>query len=192
MKTDQINDKEHLLEEFLFAAHELRAMHSAQYAARQSESHAEAILSGIQARNGIYITPNDMSVDDRDEFMLMSADAQLKKQQSYQILAAAQEQIALQENNLRKSFKGIKITFITIDQLYQPFESLWFSPTTNKWDKVQLNTTSVKGIVEDISLSENVVVLKPIYWQRKLNPNRKFLLVYIINPTTLALAVSAS
>lgn len=181
-----------LITEFTFAAQELSAMYTARHSAVESEAQAQQLLARLSAQNGLYITPHDMPEQTQTEFAARSADAQLKKLQSSQISYATQQQLQQQEQLLLKTYKSRKITFLAIDKSYKPFEAVWQNKHTGKIETVALSASTISGTISDISLEQNVVVIKPGFWQQRLNPDRKFFLAYIINPTTLQPAVQAS
>lgn len=181
-----------LIEEFSFAAKEIIAMLTANDMAKMSEANADAVVSQLFAQNGLYVTPHDMNSEVQAEFAAVSADAQLKRMQSSQISAATQSNLIEHNELLNKAFVKKKLHFTASDPKYKPFESVWFNPQTGGTDTVLLKTNSITGVVENINLEQNLVVLRPSLIQRKLNPNRGFLLVYIINPVTLDPAVTVS
>lgn len=174
----------------MIAAREISAMYSAVSSAVSSDEHMQQLVSHLPARNGLYVTPQDMDEQLRADFMAKSADVQLKKIQSAQISQATTSQIHQLEQALLKDLKGKKMTFTLRDKSFQPFDALWYKPQSGGLESVSLTTHQISGKIHDISLEQNLVVLTPGTLQRRINPNRKFFIVYIINPMTLEPAVS--
>lgn len=181
-----------LIDGFAAGVQDLAAMYSAEQSAASAEQRAQGLVNRLYAQNGLYITPHDIPSDTQTEFAAQSADAQLKKLQSDQISYATRNQVQEQEQQLLRDFKGRKVTFTLVDKSYDPFEAVWFNPQTGQPKTSLLKTRTISGIITDLSLEQNVVMLRPGFWQRRLNPDRKLFLVYIINPATLAPTVQAS
>lgn len=180
-----------LIDDFTLAAHEVSAMYTAANSAVVSEQQTQQLVEQLYARNGLYVTPHDMSLETQSEFTARSADTQLKKLQSAQISAATKLQLEEMEAQLIKDFKGKKVTFTALTGQFQPFDALWQNVRTGKPESVTLTAKQITGYIYDISLEQNLVLLTPGFLQRKINPNRKLFMVYVINPGTLQPGVTA-
>lgn len=179
-----------LITAFESVATNLSAMYTAQFSAKRSEQETVQILEQLGAHNGLYLTPEDIPDDVKEQLTRTSLDAHLQKVQSEQITAVAMQQLHGQEQDLQRNFIGKKISLRAVDTVFKPFESAW-TDGAGQMKTSALKTNHLKGIIDSILLEQNLLVLRPSLSLRLISPNTKSYLVHVINPETLTAAVSA-
>ena len=181
-----------LVADFQTAFVNIATVGTAKFAAQQSEKNAVQTIATAGAANNIYVTPRDIPVGSQDNLAKASLDAHMKKVQAEQIESFSIGQIDRMEIDDRKKYQGKKVQVIVTDFAFQPIESSWFNDKTGEQNNSIVKSKSIKGIVEDIDFENNLLVLKPTLASRVLLPSRKFFLVFVVSPVTLAPAVRIS
>lgn len=178
-----------LLADFKFAMNNLSTAATAKYVAERSEQDTLQTINAAAARNNVYVTPNDLSPEQQSELVRSSLNAHLQKAQSEQIVAFTDQQVAQMEAEDRSNYKGRKVRIRVTDPKFEPIESFWQDKHTGQVRQGRLKTKSIKGIIDDLSFTKNLLVLRPTLKSRLILPDRKYLVVYVINPETLVPAV---
>lgn len=180
-----------LVADFQSAIANLVTMETAQYAAELSERAAiQTIQTADRGSNGLYVTPRDIPDAAQQLLLHSSVDAHIKKVQAQQIASYTAGQIAELEATDIKTYLGKKIQVDVIDQEIGAVESYWHDDKTGKESRGVIKAKTVKGIIEELSFSKNLLVIKPLLASRLILSARKFFLVSVINPTTLSPLVS--
>ena len=178
-----------LVADFTAAMTNLATAETAKYAATKSEEDTIATINAAAPTNAVYVTPEDMSPAMQAAVARSSVDAHLKKVQAEQINSFTAQQVAQTEQDDKQNYIGRKVRVTVIDPEFKPLESYWFNNKTGQEGRGNLKFKTAKGRIEDLSLQNNVLVLKPTWGARLVIPERKFLLVYVVNPKSLQPAV---
>lgn len=179
-----------LVADFQSALVNMATADTAQFEAKRSEQIAvQAIADSPHDSNPIFITPRDIPAETQAAVAQASVDAHLKKVQAEQIASFSAAQIAQMEQEDEVKYKGKKVTIDIIDGSSQPVESIWFDNKTGQYQQTIYKKSSCKGTIQEISLTRNVLVLKPSFVSSLILPARKLFAVYVINPQTLSPAV---
>jgi len=181
-----------LIDEFHSAITNIATMNTAKAIAEYSEQDTLQVLQQMNTSNGVYLTPNDIPDEVKDQLTKTSLDAHLKRVQSEQITRTAIEQVINREEHVKKQYLGKRLTLHAVDTSFEPFESAWVNTTSGNLSISSIKNRIVKGTVEDISFEKNLIILKPSYFSNLLTPRRKYYLIHVINTKTLAPAVSAT
>jgi hypothetical protein len=164
---------------------------AAQHMAAQTEQQTMAVLGAIgNQANPIFITPRDITPEIQTELVRASIDAHLKKAQAEQIGSFTSRQLIESEQIIKKRYIGRKVKVGISDREFEPIDTYWLNQRAGRYDTGTIKRGSISGIIEDLSLSKNLIILRPTLKDKVLVPQRKFVVVYIINPVTLEPAVS--
>lgn len=189
-KTTPMLSGEQLISEFMGAMTNLTTAVTAVHTAGQSE--ANTIQTIKAAASGVYADPDNFPLTSQEALVRSSLNAHIQKVQAEQLSSMARNQITQVEAELNQSYRGKKAVVTVLDQTNQPVESYWLDSHTGKENIHQVNASKIKGIIQEISLFKNALVLKPTASSRMILPARKFFFVYIVNPKTLTPMVTIS
>jgi hypothetical protein len=159
---------------------------TAEYAKEEAARSENETVKGIDAiSRGAYLNPGVVPADIQEQITRASVDAHIKKVQANQLSQTSKGQIMEMQINAEKNYKSknVKITVLMRDE--KPIESIWLDPRSNQYYPGILNTKSISGKIEEILLNKNSVMIKPNFLSRVSANNRKFFLVYVINPKNL-------
>jgi hypothetical protein len=178
-----------LVADFNTAVANIITMDVAQAEALRSEASVTAALSYTAATNGAFLQPQNISPAMAESIAKNSVDAHIKKAQASQIQQFTTAQVAqLQQEDLTK-YKGRKVRVTRLNNNPDVFIPLWADKYTGQLRNGQLKGRIVTGTVDDLSFEQNVLVLKPLLAARTILPGREFIVVHVIDLTTLAPAV---
>jgi hypothetical protein len=174
-----------LVAEFQTALNNLVTMDSAEAEAQYSEANIENALKYQAPKNGVFLTPQDISPEAADALVRNSIDAHLKKVQAQQIKAYASSQVGQQQQEAEQNYKGrkVKITAITNDK--DIFIPLWADKRMSQLREGTFKGKTIAGTIDDLALDKNLLVIKPTWVWRSVQPDRRFFLVVVINMQTL-------
>lgn len=179
-----------LVSDFISAMTNLSTAETAKYVAKQTEQQAMDELRSVTAHtNPVFVTPSDIDPNAQAHIARSSLDAHLQKAQSEQIAAYAGQQVAQTEADAAQNYRGKKVRVTILDKGFEPVESVWQDKRTGQYRQGTLKRGSVKGIIEEVSLSRNRLVIRPTLGGRLLVPDRKYFFIYPVNPETLQPAV---
>lgn len=178
-----------LVADFTAALTNLATAETAKYAASQTEQQTIQTINQAAPQNSVYVTPQDMSPAMQATVARSSVDAHLKKVQAEQITAYTEQQLVQMEQAARDNYIGRKVKIKVLDRQFKPLEALWFSSKTGHSSQTAVKYKQIKGVVDDLSLRKNAVVLRPTITSKLFIPDRKFIIVYVINPANLQPAV---
>ncbi|MDQ5885683.1 MAG: hypothetical protein QG628_80 [Patescibacteria group bacterium] len=160
---------------------------TAQHQARLSEQHAVSYISEAPASsNSVFVTPNDIPRNMQDTLAKASLDAHMKKVQADQITDKTERELQTLERDCKQKYINKKVQVSILEAHQNPVESYWQNSKTGKVTTGQIKNKRIKGTIEDIVLSKNLLILAPTKVSKIFNPERKLIAVYIINPTTLS------
>lgn len=178
-----------LIENFVRAITNFTTLETAKHSAKQAEIANSRSMASIRAQNNLYVTPEDMTSDQREQLAYSSFDAHLQMLQSTQLASKISQDMAQLDAATNSLYLGQKATFQIIDPAFDPIESYWFDPATGQYSQGSITAKQVKGTIHEISLYKNLIILRPSLYSRLVFPKRKFYFVYVINPKTLMPAV---
>lgn len=176
-----------LVAEFLAALTNLTAVETAKFAANQSEQ--DAIMNIASATTGLYVNPEDIPAGAQENMVKASVDAHIKKVQAAQLASFSTSQLGQMELDAKDRYVGKKVVVEILQPEVQPIESYWFNNKTGEYTVGNIKSSSIKGIIEDLSLAQNTLLLRPTMGSRLLLPARKQYAVFVVNPMDLTPAV---
>lgn len=176
-----------LVADFKTAVANLTTMHTAQFLAKQSE---QAVLGVIGEAARMVTTPNGQNNVVNQETIQQSLDAHVKKVQAEQIASVALRDTTEHELIDSQQYKGKKVIVTAIHGFDTPFEAAWLNEQTGEYKVNSYRTKSIRGTIDDLSLSKNIIVIKPTFLSLTLTPARKYFLVHVIDIHSLEPAVS--
>jgi len=180
-----------LIEQYRAAMMTLVAVLSAEATAKQTEQQALDNLASLPSNNGLFVTPGDIPQDAEHELTRRSLDAHLQKVQSAQIrLQGTRFTQAIQADTL-KLYKGRRVQVSILEPKEQPVEVYWRDADGSTYLH-GFATRSFTGIIEDIQLDEDMLVLKPGALGQLFSSRLAYYVVYVINPDTVQPMVKLS
>jgi len=179
--------------DFTAAVTNLTTAATAQSMADQSEQDALNTINYVGAQQaGSSLALNAIAPELQRAIVRSSLDAHVQKAQSEKINSFAAEEMMRMEAEMKKNYIGKKVRISIVDKAFNPLESYWWNPNTGEFDKGNVKFGNVKGIIEDISLEKDLIVIKPSLGDKILMPKRKFIVAYVIKPDTLLPAINLS
>lgn len=172
-----------LVADFVTAMTNLTTAEVAKYTAEQSEH--DTISTIRDASQGTYVDPVNFSAGSQESLVQSSLNAHIQKVQADQLSSFTHAQIVQMEAEIKHKYSGKKLLVTVLDPIGQPIESQWHNSRTGQYGSGQMTAAKIKGIVEDVSLTKNVLLLRPTFAARVILPSRKYYAVYIVNPNTL-------
>lgn len=171
-----------LVSDFQTAFVSIATVEAVKYEAQRSETSLMNQLNTLVGNS--YLNPGNINSDLQSDLTRSSINAHMKKAQAQQldIIGAAQLQNLIVQD--QADYTGRKIQVDVIHTDLKPIDSVWFNPQSG----YRANTTKKKriiGVIEEVLLDENMVIIKPGIGSRLLNREFKNYIVYVINPTTL-------
>lgn len=155
---------------------------AAKYEAVRSEN---ALLDHLAATGGgSYLNPGDLSSDAQADLTRTSLDTHIKKVQAQQLDSMNVRQLQDLQKAARGTYIGCKVGVTTLQPKSNAIESVWFDQRNGFYSSVA-RRRKVTGIVQDVLLDRNVLIIKPPFSARLLNSSLVSYMVYIINPDNL-------
>ena len=183
MTTQSNNLGQELVEEF---KNSLIMRSTAEYAKEEAVRSENETVNGLDAiSRGTYLNPGVVPEDLQEQITRASVDAHIKKVQANQINQNSKGQLLEMQIEADKNYKSKNVKITVLQREEKPIESIWLDPRSNQYYPGVLNTKGISGKIEEILLDRNSVMIKPNFLSRVSASNRKFFLVYIINPKTL-------
>ena len=191
MKTSEVSTVNNPLSQlFLDSVTSIVMMQRAKLVAEKSEAESISNLANLSAGNGAYITTNDIPKEVGEKFVKDSANAHLSKIQSEQISGATNSLIEQNETEAKKKYIGKNIYVSRIDTGADVFDAVLVDKNTGQYRVSKYNGKNVRGKIKDISLANNLIVIKPTLSARILTPNRLAINAYVVDPVELKLSVN--
>lgn len=174
---------ESLVADYVSAITNLTTAETAKYVADKSEQ--DTISTIASASQGQFVMPQYIPPADQESLVRSSLDAHIKKVQAEQLTSFTWNQIVQMETDDKQKYVGRKVQVTILDPVNKPVESYWYNSGTGQYTSGYIKSGSVKGIIEDISIAKNMIILRPTLASRVILPNRKYYAVYVVNPQTL-------
>ena len=170
-----------LVNDFQTALVSIATSQAAQFEAQRSESAMVEHLRSLSG--GYYLQPGALSSDNTDAVSHASLDAHIKKVQAEQIQRLNTQQLTTLQARTKEDYLNRKVRVNVIGNTTSPIESVWFDPLSGYRNSV--NTRKVfNGVIEDILLDKNALVIKPLGMTHLFNKNLQAFIVYVIDPQT--------
>lgn len=165
------------------------AIDAAAYEAERSENELMQYLASTSSGN--YLQPGDLGNPDESSIGRASLDAHVKRVQAQQLQALNHEQIMQLSALDKQDFIGRQVIIEQLDPSRKCIELLWFD-TQNGYRSNPTNKRRIYGIVEDVLLDKNILLIKPRLRNRLLTSNLQGYVVYVIDPVSAQPLVSCS
>lgn len=188
-KTAELISGPLLISQFETAINNIATAETAKYVAEKTEQETMDAINSSVAHNSVYVTPEDLSPEAQAQLLRSSVNAHLQKAQSLQINNFANQQVAEMQIQTNQLYKGKKVKAINIAGKSTPFESVWQDSRTGEVNQGQIKSKTVSGIIEEINFEKNALILTPSMKDKLLVPDRKFIIVYVLDPDSLKPAV---
>lgn len=160
---------------------------AAHYEASRSENELVQQLEDISA--GTYLNPGSIEPGTQDAMTRLSLDAHIKKVQARQLSDMNAQQLAALIEESRSRYIGRKVKVSVLPTADKPIDVVWFDERSGYRTSTS-RKTAVTGVIEDVLLDRNVLILRPTWGMRLLNSHLRNYLVYIINPADFSPMVS--
>lgn len=165
------------------------AIDAAAYEAERSENELMQYLASTSSGN--YLQPGDLGNPDESSIGRASLDAHVKRVQAQQLQALNHEQIRQLSALDKQDFIGRQVIIEQLDPSRKCIELLWFD-TQNGYRSNPTNKRRIYGIIEDVLLDKNILLIKPRLRNRLLTSNLQGYVVYVIDPVSAQPLVSCS
>lgn len=182
MAANTVDTPHNLITEFQTAMVNRATSQAAQSQAADSES---SLLQHLgQASNGNYLQPANLAGnDDGSAISHASLDAHIKKVQASQLHDLTNQQLAQSQQRVQQTYKHARLTVRVTAGSQNPIDCLWFDQQ-HGYRTSTCKKQVVSGIIEDILLDRNLLVLRPSLTSRLLTSNLQSYIVYVIDPAT--------
>lgn len=175
-----------LLANYVAAVTNIITANTAQFEAERSEQVTMSALNQLGHENPVYLTPQDIPPDIKDQLIKSSLDAHLKKAQSAQIGSVAKKQVDALESAAKLRYRGVRAQVRVVSRNFRPFEAVWFEAKSGQYVTNPFQAMAIKGIIDDVLLSQNILVIRPTLAARTFWPSRKLFIVQVIDPNSLS------
>lgn len=178
----QADSGQQLLADFQTVFVSAATTEAAKYEAVRSEN---ALLDHLAAAGGGgYLNPGDLSFDAQADLTRTSLDTHIKKVQAQQLDSMNVRQLQDLQKAARETYIGCKIAVATLQPKSNAIESVWFDQRSGFHSSVT-RRRKVTGIVQDVLLDRNVLIIKPPFSARLFNSSLESYMVYVISPDSL-------
>lgn len=150
--------------------------------AERSEAEITGLLSYVS--NGSFLNPSALTTESQSAVTRASVDAHVKKIQAQQMELLNAGQLAELSERDQMQYGGRKVRVGIIDYKQQPVESVWSDPHLG-YRKGVITKGGVAGTIDQVLLTQNLLVLKPTGFNRLLNRQLLYYIVYVMHPETL-------
>lgn len=159
---------------------------TAEYARQEARHNEQAVVSELASLSShAYLQPGSIDLSRQPGIERASLNAHVMKVQAEQIQQMSVQQLAQVEEQIQHDYIGRKVLVSALGGAPEsPFDAVWFNPGTG-YRSNALNKRQVRGVIKEISLSKNLLVLKPLGATRFINRDLTAYLVYPINPEVL-------
>jgi hypothetical protein len=184
-KSGLIVNGDTLIQDFLTVFNNIVLVENLKYIAEQNEETTVAGISSVLPRNGVYVEPGDIAPDLKEQLATASVNAHMQKAQAQQIEKFSMTQLRELEDSAKAKYVGRKVRVQLLNRVLNPVDTHWFDTLTGRYNVNQHSPRKIVGIITDIDLNSNSILLKPTMAARAVNKSVKQHRVYIINPTGL-------
>ncbi len=181
-RNSQVGSGQQLLADFQTVFVSMATIEAAKYEAARSEN---ALLDHLDAvSGGNYLNPGRLSSDEQADLTRTSLDTHIKKIQAQQLDSMNARQLQDLQAQARSTYIGRKMTVTTLKPKSGAIETIWFDQRSGFRTSVT-RKRKVTGVVLDVLLDRNVLILRPTIGARLLNSNLENYMVYVIDPIEL-------
>jgi hypothetical protein len=170
-----------LVNDFQTALVSIATSQVAQSEAQRSENAMVEHLRSLSG--GYYLQPGALVSDSRDAVSHASLDAHIKKVQAEQIQHMNAEQLQALQVRAHTDFLGRKVRINVLNNATSPVESVWFDQMNGYRNSTNKRKVIV-GVIEDILLDRNALVIKPVGATHLFNQALQSFIIYVIDPNT--------
>lgn len=157
------------------------AIDAATYEAERSENELMQFLASSSA--GGYLQPGDLVNTNDADVSRVSLDAHVKKIQAQQLQALNLEQLRQLATRDQHDFAGRQVIIEQLNPASECIELVWFDPQ-HGYRSNPTKKRRIAGIVQDVMLEKNILVIKPRLRTRMLSGNLQGYMVYMIDPSS--------
>jgi hypothetical protein len=176
-----------LLADFQSAFVSAATIEAARFEAERSENELLTHLDAVSGSS--YLNPGNLGSDEQAAIARASLDAHIKKIQARQLGSMSQGQLQHQLMQDQQAYKGRRIRVTILHKNSGAVESVWYDQTTG-YRNGTVKYGKITGIIDDVLLDRNVLVLKPTLRTRLLASSLRYYVVYPIEPMQLMPTVS--
>lgn len=156
-----------------------------QVAKNEAERSENILMNQLTSMGGgTYLNPSAMDGALQTDVTRASLDAHIKKVQVAQMDAMSADQLQAMSIQDTNDYVGRKIRVTPKGRRKDVIESVWFNPQTG-YRVSPMTRSQITGIITEVWLDKNVLVVKPAFLSRTINPELKQYLVYVVDPATL-------
>jgi len=175
-----------LVQRYLNALTNLVTMERAKIIANNSEQDVLQQINSMGASNGIFTSGSDIPDSNGNQLVKDSINSQLMRVQSVQIAQKTTSEVGFSEQETKKLFVGKKVVITKLRSDKGIFSAVMVDSSTGKYRLSPFTASRVKGTINDISFENNLLVIRPSFFARKLVPNRLFIDVQVLDLETMA------
>lgn len=174
---------EQLVSMFVMAMTNLVTAETAKYVASQTEQNTMRDIKAAAVQTAQ--TGQSQALSNYELLAKSSLQANVQKVQANEIDSFTKGQLHVMEADAKNRYRRKKIQVTVVEPSKKPVESISVDSRAGSQLRSPLTAKRVTGIFEDLSLLNNVLVLRPTLTARLILPNRKYLVAYIVDPGTL-------
>lgn len=160
---------------------------TADVAKQQAEQSEQTMLANLSylSGNGQYTSAQDVMQVDMNRLVKESLNTHLEKTQSQQIDTFVRAKLVELQADAAKQFIGKKVVIKKLQNVLAPFEAV-YSGTAIAAPRISPYTGStIKGLISDLALDQNIILVEPTFMARKLTPNRILYRVHVLDIDSL-------
>ncbi len=174
-----------LIQKYINALTTLITTERAKIAAEQTENRFLGQMESLGARNGVYLTPDEIPAEQGEHLLKESFNAHLTKVQSEQIISKSESEVARLQEQARKEYIDKRVTIEVLENGSKPLDAVYLDKRSGQYRISEYTAKKFKGTIQDISFENNLLVIKPSLAARTLTPNRVFIQVYVLDLETM-------
>ncbi|CAN5456865.1 hypothetical protein BH10PAT3_BH10PAT3_7880 [soil metagenome] len=174
-----------LVREFVSALTNASVVEGMKYEAARNEERTLRNIASASAGNNIYVRPEDIPLECQAAIAKDSVDAHMQKTQALQ--AESYNVSVLQAAAIEASerYEGKKVAIFVRNHSHKPVDTIWRDARTGALHINERSPRKVVGIVKEINLAKNYLIIRPTFAARAVNKTIEFHRVYIVNPADM-------
>jgi hypothetical protein len=176
-----------LLADFQSAFMSAATIEAAHFEAERSENELLSHLTTVSGNT--YLNPGNLETNEQSAIARASLDAHIKKIQARQLGNMSADHLQQQLVLDRELYKGKRIRVTILKKNSGAVESVWLDRQTG-YRQSAVKYGKVSGIIEEVLLDRNMLVLKTTIRTRLLASSLRYYVIYPIDPANLMPAVS--
>ncbi len=174
-----------LIQRYISALTNLITMEKAKSIAEQKESQFLEQINSLGARNGVYLTSEEIPSNQGETLLKESFNAHLTKVQSEQIINKTEMEVQHLLQTTKQEYVGKKISIEVVNHISNPIDAVYLDKKMNQYRVSEYKVKKLKGTIQDISFDNNLLVIAPTYSAKLLTPNRTLIYVYVVDIQTM-------